>query len=405
MIYLYYKMKMNELALIKLLETNIPNLLIIDNQPNKINNTVIKKTELLKYFNDNQLNLYFKDVHPNISLYQFVEYMLYSNRKSNTKGLYHQYMPYINAYYNITVDKLGFPECTIANLIPTRIEYSILFGIQYFINQNSYLKNKINMVYQYKLEDKYFDAAIPELKILIEIQEDKENHNNKDSDQFKKLIAKFNEYYILYFHESDLKKDQNSLKMFVENKLKKIIYGAISYYKKEETLPLIRRLYTEKLSEDVNEITRIEINNKKERIKLIKENIEYFSDTSPIKKIMEKYINNEITSKDKYFITLDDIYYLYPDLNKSKTFQKELESNLHYTKICKNSKIYYPWAIINFIIINYSETLADSVNYLKFLTELDELYKILLEYNNHYLQECKIKKEECDEYFSKKNQK
>jgi hypothetical protein len=393
---------MNEHALICLLQTNIPNITIIYNHPDKINNAIIKKIELCKYFNDTQLDLYFKDIPTNIPLKSFVDYMEYANRKSNTKGLYHQYMPYINAYYNINVDNLGFPEYSSHVNPPSRIEYSILFGIKYFLDQNTFLKNKFKMEYQYKLDDKYYDAAVPELKILIEVQEDKENHNNNDADLHKRLIAKFNEYYIVYFHESDLNKDLMSLKHFVENKLTSIIYGAISYYYKEDTLALIHQLYIEKLKEDENIIKNIVINQKKERIKIINENIEYFSDSSPIKKIMEKYIQNELTVKEKYFITLKDIYFLYPDLEKNTNFHKELATNLYYTKVTKNTIIYYPWSIINFIIVKYSDTVNDSVNYLTFLTELDELYKKLLNYNNDYLKECKINKDEFHEYCNKK---
>jgi len=393
---------MSESSLIKHLEKTIPNISIINNSPDVTNSASIKKIDLINHFNDHQLEKYLKTYKSYIKLSSFVEYMIYSNRSSNTKGLYHVYMPYIHEYYNISVDILGFPEYSDSKLIPSRIEYSILFGIQYFLNQNSYLKDKIKFAYQYKLDDKYFDAAIPDLKILLEIQEDKENHNDKESDNYKRLIAKFNEYYIVYFHESDLKKNQMSLKNFVQNKLSKIIYGAISYYKKEETLKLIRELYIEKLREDENEVNSLKINDKYKRIKVINESIEYFSSSSPVKKIMEKYIQNEITSKEKYFITLSDIYELYPDLVNNTTFKKEIKTNIQYTKISKNNVDYYPWSIISFVIIKYSDTVNDSIVYLKFLTELDELYKILINYNNDYLKECKINFNEVEEYFSKK---
>jgi hypothetical protein len=95
------------------------------------------------------------------------------------------------------------------------------------------------------------------LKILNEIQEDKDNHDGKTSDNHKKLIAKFNEYYIIYFHESDLKKNEMSLRNFYHNKLKKIIYGAMSYYNKEQVIPIIRELYVEKLNEDLKEVLSV----------------------------------------------------------------------------------------------------------------------------------------------------
>jgi len=85
------------------------------------------------------------------------------------------------------------------------------------------------------------------------------------------------------------------------------------------------------------------------------------------------------------------------------TFQKEIKTNIQYTKISKNNvDYYYPWSIISFVIVKYSDTVNDSVVYLKFLTELDELYKTLIGYNNEYLKECKINFTEVNEYFSKK---
>ena len=187
--------------------------IIINNQPDKSNTCLIRKIELITYFSDPQLEKYFKNSTLTFKLSEFIEYMIYANKSTNTKGLYHQYMPFINKYYNISTNKSGFPdysnlEDTISKkIVSSRIEYSILYGLLYFIDKDAYLKNKVKFTYQFKLDNKYFDACIPDLKILIEIQEDKDNHDNKSSDNHKKLIAKFNEYYIIYFHESDLKKD------------------------------------------------------------------------------------------------------------------------------------------------------------------------------------------------------
>jgi hypothetical protein len=359
---------------------------------------------LIAYFDDKQLLKYYKSAKSDyIKLESFIEYMIYANRSDNTKGLYHVYMPYIHAFYNLPTSRSGFVNYSIINqkIIPSRIEYSILYAIQYFIDNDEYLKNKCKLEYQFKLDQKYFDACIPELKILIEIQEDKENHNDKKSDNHKRLIAKFNEYYIIYFHESDLKKDEMSVRNFFNNKLKCIIYGALSFYKKEETLSIIRELYVEKLNEDIREIKSSGFSNKKEKIKIIQESIQYFSDASPLKNILQLYINNEKVSGNKYFLSLEDIYEVYPRLKKDEDFQKDCTNNLRYNNICKNGTYYYEWSFLQYVIIEYSGSKNESADYLKFLTELDGLYKKLLLYNNEYLHECKIKKEECDEYYSK----
>lgn len=302
---------MNEPALIKLLQENILNITI--NNPDKSNTCLLSLNNLYTYFTDKQLQKYFKNTTKTIKLESFIEYMIYANRSDNTKGLYHQYMPYIHALYDIRTNKSGFADYSIQKKIePARIEYSILYGIAYFINNDRYLKNNCKLVYQFELDHKYFDACIPELKILIEIQEDKDNHDGKQSDNHKKLIAKFNEYYIVYFHESDLKKDEMSLRNFFNNKLKHIIYGALSFYKKDQITPIIKELYIEKLSEDIKEAKTIE------RKKILQESIHYFSDTSPLKSIMELYIQNEQKTKEKYFLSLDDIYSVYPRLKKEE---------------------------------------------------------------------------------------
>jgi len=388
---------MNESALIQLLQTKIGKSIIINNQPDKSNIYLIRKVELLTYFNDPQLEKYFKTSVTTIKLSDFIEYMIYANKSTHTKGLYHQYMQYINAYYNVSVDKSGFPnysslDDTISKkIVSSRIEYSILHGLLYFIDKDRYLKNKIKLSYQFKLDNKYFDACIPDLKILIEIQEDKDNHDNKSSDSHKKLIAKFNEYYIIYFHESDLKKDEMSLRNFFNNKFKKVLYGALSYYKKEQIIPIIRELYIEKLNEDLKEATSLP---RKEKIK---ENIKLFETSDTFNKLIEK----RFSTPEKYCLTLSDIYSIYPDLAKNKEFKKDITENILYNKIVKNNENYYEWSLMNYVIVEYSDTKNDCANYLKFLTELDGLYKTLLIYNNEYLEQCKVNHQECNEYYSK----
>lgn len=388
---------MNELALIQLLQSKIGKSIIINNQPDKSNVCLIRKVELLTYFNDVQLEKHFKSSSTTIKLIDFVEYMIYANKSTHTKGLYHQYMPYVNVYYNVPVDRSGFPDYsnqddTISKkIVSSRIEYSILHGLLYFIDKDRYLKNKIKLTYQFKLDNKYFDACIPDLKILIEIQEDKDNHDNKSVDNHKKLIAKFNEYYIIYFHESDLKKDEMSLRNFFNNKFKKILYGALSYYKKEQIIPIIRELYIEKLNEDLKEATSLP---RKEKIK---ESIKLFETNETFNKLIEK----RFSTPEKYCLTLSDIYSIYPDLEKNKEFKKDINENILYNKIVKNEQNYYEWSLMNYVIVEYSDTKNDCANYLKFLTELDGLYKTLLIYNNDYLEQCKIKQDECIEYYSK----
>jgi hypothetical protein len=389
---------MNELALIQLLQNKIGKNIIINNQPDKSNTCLVRKVELFAYFNDSQLEKYFKTPVLTIKLSDFIEYMIYSNKSTHTKGLYHQYMPYIHTYYTVPIDRSGFPnysnlDDTISKkIVSSRPEYSILHGLLYFIDQDKYLKNKIRLTYQFKLDNKYFDACIPDLKILIEIQEDKDNHDNKTSDNHKKLIAKFNEYYIIYFHESDLKKDEMSLKNFFNNKFKKVIYGAMSYYNKEQVIPIIRELYVEKLNEDLKEATSVSRKNK------IKESIRLFETNYVLNKLIEKKFANQT---EKYFLTLSDIYSVYPDLEKNNDFKKDMSENILYNKITRNQEDYFEWSLMNYVIVEYSDTKNDCACYLKFLTELDGLYRTLLIYNNEYLEQCKISHQECKEYYDK----
>lgn len=388
---------MNEPALIQLLQSKIGKSIIINNQPDKSNTCLIRKVELFEYFNDSQMEKYFKTTTTTVKLIDFVEYMIYSNKSTHTKGLYHQYMLFINAYYDIPTDKSGFPnysnlDDTISKkIVSSRIEYSILYGLLYFIDKDRYLSNKLKLTYQFKLDNKYYDACIPELKILIEIQEDKDNHDNKSSDNHKKLIAKFNEYYIIYFHESDLKKNEMSLRNFFNNKFKRIVYGALSYYKKDQIIPIIRELYVEKLNEDLKEATSLP---RKEKIK---ESIKLFETNDTFNKLIEKRFLNT----DKYCLTLTDIYSIYPDLEKNQDFKKDISENILYNRIVKNKENYYEWSFMNYVIVEYSDTKNDCANYLKFLTELDGLYKTLLIYNNEYLEQCKVNQQECLEYYSK----
>jgi len=389
---------MNELALIHLLQTKIGKNIIINNQPDKSNTCLIRKVELFAYFNDSQLEKYFKTSGLTIKLSDFIEYMIYSNKTTHTKGLYHQYMSYINSYYNVMTSNNGFSDYSTLDdtiskkIVSSRIEYSILHGLLYFINQDRYLHNKIKFTYQFKLDNKYFDACIPNLKILIEIQEDKDNHDGKTSDNHKKLIAKFNEYYIIYFHESDLKKDEMSLRNFYHNKFKKIVYGAFSYYHKEQVIPIIRELYVEKLNEDMKETTSVPRKNK------IKESIRLFETNDVLNKLIEKKFMNQT---EKYFLTIHDIYSIYPDLQKNNDFKKDMAENVLYNKVTRSGIDYFEWSLMNYVIVEYSDTKNDCACYLKFLTELDGLYRTLLVYNNEYLEQCKISHQECNEYYSK----
>ena len=80
---------MNELALIQLLQDKIGKNIIINNQPDKSNTCLIRKIELITYFSDPQLEKYFKNSTLTFKLSEFIEYMIYANKSTNTKGLYH----------------------------------------------------------------------------------------------------------------------------------------------------------------------------------------------------------------------------------------------------------------------------------------------------------------------------
>jgi hypothetical protein len=129
----------------------------------------------------------------------------------------------------------------------------------------------------------------------------------------------------------------------------------------------------------------------------IKESIKLFETNDIFNKLIEKRFNNP----EKYCLTISDIYSIYPDLEKNKEFKKDINENILYNKIVKNEQNYYEWSLMNYVIVEYSDTKNDCANYLKFLTELDGLYKTLLIYNNDYLEQCKVKQDECAEYYSK----
>jgi hypothetical protein len=388
--------------MLKLLETNISSDIIIYDQPDKIKSPLIRKNLLIEHFNDNKLTEWVQSFKQTIKPDIFIEYMISTNRSDKTQGTYHQYMPYLHAHYDVAIDNFGFPlyselDSSIKDKIKySRSEYLFFFALQHFIGQDSYFKNKITMKYQFELEKKKFDAYIPELKILIEFQEDAKNHDNSESDTHKRLIAKMNGYYIMYFQEEELKKSDKNLRIYFENTFKKILYGAISYYKKEETMPLVRKLYIDKLRQDKIKIQGMVINNKSERIKIIDQSIKSFEGNEAMEKLMEKYVKNTLENIT-HFLTLDDIYKIYPDLMQDEDFQKEID-NLRYTRVQRNSEYYYEWSFLNYVIAQYSYNTSDRANYIKFLTELDQVYKILLEYNNEYLNKCRITKEEYDEY-------
>jgi hypothetical protein len=388
--------------MLKLLETNISSDIIIYDQPDKINSPLIRKNLLIEHFNDNKLTEWVQSFKQTIKPEIFIDYMISTNRSDKTQGTYHQYMPYLHAHYNVAIDNFGFPlyselDSSIKDKIKySRSEYLFFFAIQHFIGQDSYFKNKITMKYQFELEKKKFDALIPELKILIEFQEDAKNHDNSESDTHKRLIAKMNGYYIMYFQEEELKKSDKNLRIYFENTFKKVLYGAISYYKKEEIMPIVRKLYVDKLRQDKIKIQGIVINNKIERIKIIDQSIKSFEGNEAMEKLMKKYVKNTLENVT-HFLTLDDIYNIYPDLMQDEDFQKEID-NLRYTRIQRNNEYYYEWSFLNYVIAQYSSNKSDRANYIKFLTELDQVYKLLLEYNNDYLNKCRISKEEYDEY-------
>lgn len=129
----------------------------------------------------------------------------------DTHGMYHEVMPFIHAYHNVP-EMFGYPlydhfadKAVLEQIRPRRVEYLDLYVIQQKIRQHEFLRafpECLRMTYQVCIDtqtERYFDAAIEPLGVLIEINECRSNHEDHPNDLLKRSIAKGYGYHLLTF--------------------------------------------------------------------------------------------------------------------------------------------------------------------------------------------------------------
>lgn len=137
------------------------------------------------------------------------------NVNKNTRGIYVDFLKFFVSYYK-----------TFGNeIIPLRLEHLVDLKIEIFLKSTKFLKN-IKFEYQKKIDKYYCDIVFPELKIIIEFNENGSNHNLSKKNESKRLLLQNYNYDVIYLHENHFLNKKLFLDFlnFLSNKL---IYKSI----------------------------------------------------------------------------------------------------------------------------------------------------------------------------------
>jgi hypothetical protein len=168
------------------------------------------------------------------------------NSHVQTKGTMQIIMPYICAMHDININKntnLPIYTSETQKYEPKRFEPTILFWLSNMIQNDIILKNyadnELKFIYQYKItetnkclaNEKEFDACIPNIKLLFEVQENKLIHNNNDRDNEKHMLAIKNSFSICYIKEYEYKINKiKYLKDLWHDTIRELLIGGLFKY-------------------------------------------------------------------------------------------------------------------------------------------------------------------------------
>ena len=180
---------------------------------------------------DNTFNDFIKD--NNLSNYIQLDKLVYfltsesNNSSKNTRGKYHEYMNMIHAMYDVNIvgdlPNYYILDKTIKDkIMPKRYEYLICWWIKYKIDNDDFLSKYLlfngdkltTPTYQEPIvntDERYYDVLFKKLDIIIEIQEDNNNHKNNMNDNIKEALAKTRLKRIIFFKLVDFKENNKNV--------------------------------------------------------------------------------------------------------------------------------------------------------------------------------------------------
>ena len=207
-----------------------------------------------------------------ITIKQLVDFLLGENdicaNTNATCGKYHEFMPMTFALCNVSI-KNEMPcyeniSQTLRDKIkPRREEYLICWWILYKISNDQFIKNFLFVdkkkfawpTFQHNYNGRIYDVSFDQLKIVIEIQEDKIAHKNNLNDKLKETIVKFGGKRIKYFKLQEFNALRNDyLDEFWNNTIKKCLIEALLYTSYEVRKSFSSYRFTEICKEDMNKI-------------------------------------------------------------------------------------------------------------------------------------------------------
>jgi hypothetical protein len=222
----------NKLAVLALLRQRLGDDAIMDPANNPDNQQIyeIKKDELLNLFKkggcfiDGVIESNAKKWKNTVSLDEFIRFIRYDATTMNlgkfTQGVYHIYMDYIHAMFDICCDNFndndndgfGLPDYSrimrkdydlYQVIYPVRMEFMFAWWImnmtRKFVSKYNY---KTEISFQYRLHGKVYDICIEPFDIVIEYQESRSNHTDSSNDVDKKAIVRAEAKIIEYFQEA-----------------------------------------------------------------------------------------------------------------------------------------------------------------------------------------------------------
>ncbi len=237
---------------------------------------------------------------------EIINYITKSNDSNKTMGLYHIYMDLVHTLFQIKENKSESEEIyylpiysdydeEIQKVVrPKRDEFKYLWWIRKNIKSHSILskyENDLRITYQEAIiptDNKHYDMLFSKVDIVIELQENKENHKNNPNDIVKEAMVRMRGKRIIYFHMKAYKEKRSRyLKDFLEKHLVPILIQGLVYNYRNNENDIITRL----VEYEINNYNKIKLTYLEDEIKFYqKEKIDKNNNKKLVKR---KDLNNK----------------------------------------------------------------------------------------------------------------
>lgn len=193
--------------------------------PNKSNDYRVNVKVLCKYFTDKKISQYAESNWTNkntIKIKDFLNFIITQTNNNNPRGMYHEYMDFVHAYWDIPINDENIPLYNVIKdiniydkIYPKRKEYFVAWWIKNKIETNNFLKTinpeiklkYLKQTYQEPIkkgDDRFYDILLKQLNIIIEIQEDSKSHDESYNDLTKESLCAMRGFRIKYFKLEEL---------------------------------------------------------------------------------------------------------------------------------------------------------------------------------------------------------